>query len=646
MPAIVVGAARFVVPQSVTGTSSVGTPTLNLTIHATGLAQTTAVSSAPLVTQAGVAASSSVGIVSPVIPSAATSSSTFGGITTICPSGISCGTTVSSVPIVSPHGVAAAFYGIYDLFDNLTPSVLDNAFSPSFTYGTRFFTDVAGYATAIRFYKGGTAGGSTHTVALYNTAGVLLASKDTSGEPDSGWHTTTLDTPIAITANTRYTAAVFFPSGHGAYTPSFFTNQFDNGLLHAYADGAGFNGVFNISGALTYPTNHGNENYYIDILFNTHLYEVSVVIPTGSASSPVYGGETLVIPLGIAAPGVVGTATATNSTSFITLTPTGVSQTTAVGAPTLVLEATGLAQSTALNTVPLVVPAGIAEVSAIGASTLQVPGGNILPAGVVQSSALGGVPLMVPAGVQASLSEGSVPVAVPAGIPASSSIGSTGAAVPAGYQNALSLGATSGAAPSGQQSASALGSTGAAVPSGSSVGFGYGVPDVTMGSVTLSISGDALPIAFGTPGVVLTVTPTVQVTQLAGLGLAKKSLEELIAHWHYLQKLRKKQEKRLETVAKAAKKVRSEVDEDNFVEVRAALVRYERLTTAGLAKWERIREEEAKTQARIAASAEMAQLGDGIRSLSAEIRREIDKIENAIESELQIDDEESILMLM
>lgn len=153
---------------------------------------------------------------------------------------------------------------LYNLFGSMTPQYLDNSYASPFTYGTRWFSDVAGSVVAVRFYKGGTASGSSHTVAVYNSSGALLGSKATSGEPSSGWHTTNLDIPITITANMAYTAAVFFPLGHGAYSDTFFSNPFNAPPLHAYANSNGGNGVYSLNTALSFPTSSYNEGYFID----------------------------------------------------------------------------------------------------------------------------------------------------------------------------------------------------------------------------------------------------------------------------------------------------------------------------------------------------------------------------------------------
>lgn len=153
----------------------------------------------------------------------------------------------------------------YNLFDNLTPQYNDNGDPSPFTYGTRFFSDVAGRVVAIRFYKGlNNGGGNSHTVALYSASGTLLASAATASEPASGWVTTNLSTPISITANTAYTAAVFFPVGHAVYSDAFFTSQYNSPPLHAYANGNGGNGVYNLADTLQRPTNFYNEGYFID----------------------------------------------------------------------------------------------------------------------------------------------------------------------------------------------------------------------------------------------------------------------------------------------------------------------------------------------------------------------------------------------
>lgn len=157
--------------------------------------------------------------------------------------------------------------GNHNLFDNVVPEFLDNAFGGAHTYGTRFYSRYTGDVTHIRWYKGNALTGGSHTVSLFSDAGVLLASKSTADEPASGWIETAFDNVVPIDANTFYRAAVFYPVGHGVYSDDFFATAYDNPPLHCPANADGCGGHYNIGAVLTFPNDiAASEGYYIDVI--------------------------------------------------------------------------------------------------------------------------------------------------------------------------------------------------------------------------------------------------------------------------------------------------------------------------------------------------------------------------------------------
>src|SRR3954469_17653258 len=64
--------------------------------------------------------------------------------------------------------------------------------------GVKFVSSVNGTISAIRFYKGSKNTG-THTVSLWTSLGVRLASAPSSNETASGWQTVRLNAPVGIT---------------------------------------------------------------------------------------------------------------------------------------------------------------------------------------------------------------------------------------------------------------------------------------------------------------------------------------------------------------------------------------------------------------------------------------------------------------
>ena len=90
--------------------------------------------------------------------------------------------------------------------------------------GVKFRTDVNGYITGVRFYKG-TGNTGTHIGNLWTTTGQLLASATFTNETASGWQQVNFGTPVAVTANTVYVASYFAPNGHYAADSAYFANS-------------------------------------------------------------------------------------------------------------------------------------------------------------------------------------------------------------------------------------------------------------------------------------------------------------------------------------------------------------------------------------------------------------------------------------
>jgi hypothetical protein len=147
-----------------------------------------------------------------------------------------------------------------------TPSVGDTR---SVELGVKFDSDVAGYITGIRFYKGsGNVG--THVGYLWSSDGTLLASATFTNETDTGWQQVNFSTPVAITAGTTYIASYLAPNGHYSYDEGYFTySGVDNGALHALSNGAaGGNGVF-VYGSGGFPSQTcAATNYWVDVVFS------------------------------------------------------------------------------------------------------------------------------------------------------------------------------------------------------------------------------------------------------------------------------------------------------------------------------------------------------------------------------------------
>jgi hypothetical protein len=147
-----------------------------------------------------------------------------------------------------------------------TPSASDTS---AVELGVRFTSDMTGYITGIRFYKGSTNTG-THVGNLWTNTGTLLATATFTNETASGWQQVNFSTPVAITANTVYVASYHTNVGGYSTNSGYFASAgVDNAPLHALKDGvSGGNGVFLYGATSAFPTSSYNStNYWVDIIF-------------------------------------------------------------------------------------------------------------------------------------------------------------------------------------------------------------------------------------------------------------------------------------------------------------------------------------------------------------------------------------------
>ena len=137
----------------------------------------------------------------------------------------------------------------------------------------RFTSDVSGFVTGIRFYKGA-ANTGTHVGSLWTSAGVRLASVTFQEETASGWQQASFATPVAVTAGTEYVASYLAPVGRYAADVNAFSAQaVDAAPLHASASTpvAG-NGVLSRGVGSTFPTSTSEDtNYWVDVVFANRL---------------------------------------------------------------------------------------------------------------------------------------------------------------------------------------------------------------------------------------------------------------------------------------------------------------------------------------------------------------------------------------
>ena len=160
--------------------------------------------------------------------------------------------------------------------------------------GVKFRSDIAGYITGIRFYKGS---GNTgvHVGNLWSSSGSLLATVTFSGETSSAWQQANFSSPVAITANTVYVASYHTNVGHYSDDQNYFAGTgIDNPPLHALADGvSSFDGVYAYGSSSSLPSQGWNSsNYWVDVVFtptsaSTPPTVVSVAPSSGATGSSI-----------------------------------------------------------------------------------------------------------------------------------------------------------------------------------------------------------------------------------------------------------------------------------------------------------------------------------------------------------------------
>jgi methionine-rich copper-binding protein CopC len=149
-----------------------------------------------------------------------------------------------------------------------TPGTAADPDAAAVEVGMKFRSDVNGFVTGVRFYKG-TGNTGTHTGSLWSRTGTRLATVTFTGETASGWQQMSFTSPVAITANTTYVISYQAPNGHYSVDENFFATGVDKAPLHALANGVdGGNGVYRY-GASAFPNStFAASNYWVDVVFN------------------------------------------------------------------------------------------------------------------------------------------------------------------------------------------------------------------------------------------------------------------------------------------------------------------------------------------------------------------------------------------
>ncbi|MDR7158574.1 N,N-dimethylformamidase beta subunit family domain-containing protein, partial [Arthrobacter sp. BE255] len=177
---------------------------------------------------------------------------------------------------------------------NTAPDVADSDDGGSVELGAKFYSDVDGVISGIRFYKSSLNTG-THVGSIWSSTGQRLATATFTGETGTGWQTATFNPPLPVTANTRYVASYFAPRGHYAQFNGYFYNNpspapagggsTDSAPLHFTRSTPGnHNGFYRYASSSTFPDQIYNAEYYwVDPIFSPS----GVPGPAVSSVSPV-----------------------------------------------------------------------------------------------------------------------------------------------------------------------------------------------------------------------------------------------------------------------------------------------------------------------------------------------------------------------
>jgi hypothetical protein len=172
-----------------------------------------------------------------------------------------------SVNLGEPATRQFTLAGRNTLFGERVPDATSTDDSTPLELGVKFTTEVEGFVTAVRFYKG-TGNTGTHTGSLWSQSGTRLATGTFTDETSAGWQTLKFASPVEVEPGATYVASYYAPQGHYAGDKQAFslTDWRASPLTAPRSAVAGGNGVFGYGAG--FPTNsYADTNYYVDVQF-------------------------------------------------------------------------------------------------------------------------------------------------------------------------------------------------------------------------------------------------------------------------------------------------------------------------------------------------------------------------------------------
>ncbi|HET6514265.1 MAG TPA: DUF4082 domain-containing protein, partial [Thermodesulfovibrionales bacterium] len=183
----------------------------------------------------------------------------------------------------------------YSIWNDTANPFIESANDPNpIELGVKFRSDVNGYITGLRFYKG-TDNTGTHIGNLWTGTGELLATVTFTNETvDPGWQTVALPNPVPITAYTTYIASYHTNAGHYAVNPWYFSfyHATAGNPLQSLRDGLdGPDGLYQYGpGGFPNQTVNSN-NYWVDIVFAVNSGAVDHITISPSSAIITAGGN-------------------------------------------------------------------------------------------------------------------------------------------------------------------------------------------------------------------------------------------------------------------------------------------------------------------------------------------------------------------
>ena len=207
----------------------------------------------------------------------------------------------------------------YSLFPTGTPATLNTGDAQGVELGVKFEASQAGQVTAIRFYKGTTSNGGTHTGHLWTTSGTRLGSVTFSSNSGTGWQQASFSTPVNVSANMTYIASYYAPRGYYSATNFGLTNAFTNGPLSSIPNATSADGVYRYGSTSGFPTStYQATNYWVDVVFVPN----ATTSPTSTTSTTITTSSTSSTTSSARPPTATGSSsTTTTSTANINFTP-------------------------------------------------------------------------------------------------------------------------------------------------------------------------------------------------------------------------------------------------------------------------------------------------------------------------------------